>query len=292
MLTASVGTLSSATAVPTSLVTYASTTYTFTIVPGNAIPVGGIIIITLPSEITIPNPTLSGNSCSARRNLNNQNSTENLRNLAATGLENSFTCACTSSTIQVNNGFELSAFAAGGTISFDIQGIRNPVSLEPSSSFTMVTQTSTSYSIERLNSGITVTMTSTTSLQQVTISSTSLVNGASNNPTFAVNSPSDLSNGQKLTIVFPSQVALSSTVTCVGVTNLASSLTCSKSSQTVEVTLSFTTGSTLSAGNTFSLSIQSITNPSSTKPTDNFGVSVRNTNSKFKVYNQIYRFRN
>lgn len=198
--------------------------------------------------------------------------------MASTGLGSSFTCSCTSSTIQVNNGFESAAFAAGGTISFDVQGVRNPISTEPSGSFTFLTRTSASYSIEQITSGVTVTMTSTTALQLVSISSTSLINGASNNLTFTVNSPSDLVNGNKLSIVFPTQITLPTTVVCVGVTNLAASLTCSKSSQTVDVTLTFSPSTTLAAGTSFSLTIQSITNPTSTQPTDNFGVSIKNTN--------------
>jgi len=62
LLTSTVGTLTSVTASPTSLVAYSTTSYTFTIIPARDIPSGGKLLITLPSEISIPNPTFAANS--------------------------------------------------------------------------------------------------------------------------------------------------------------------------------------------------------------------------------------
>lgn len=270
MLTSTVGTLTSVTVAPTSRVAFTTTKYLFTIVPARPIPKGGKILITLPSEVTIPNPTFAANSCAFGTR----------RNLASTGLESSFTCSCTSNTIQVNSGFELNAFSAGGTLSFDIDGIRNPLSLKPSSSFSVVTQTSGSFAIDQLTSGITVTMTSTRPLQDVSITSSTLVNGASNNIQFVINSPSNLENGHKLSIVFPAQITLPTTVTCVGLTNLNAALTCTKSSQTVEITLNFSPSAGLTGGNNFAFRIDSITNPTSTQPTDDFGFTIRDASGK------------
>ena len=276
LLTSTVGTLTSVTASPTSLVAYSTTSYTFTIIPARDIPSGGKLLITLPSEISIPNPTFAANSWAARRNLR-----EKTRSLASVGLDSSFFWSCTSSTIQINEGFSTSSFSAGGTIQFDISGVRNPVSLQQSSSFSAITQTSGSYAIDQLTTGITVTMTSTSELQLVSLSSTSLINGASNNLSFNISSPSDLVDGDKVRVIFPSQVTLPTTVSWVGITNLAASLTCSKTSQTIDITLEFSASTILAAGNVFRLRIDSITNPTSTRPTDNLSVSMRNTNGEF-----------
>ena len=269
-MTSTVGTLTSATAVPTSFNAYTSTTYNFTIVPANAIPIGGVILITIPSEITISNPTFTANSCSStRRNLRNK---DFMRELASTGLESTFYCNATPTTITVIDGFQSSNFS-GGTISFDIDGILNPRSLQTSSTFLVNTQTSDEFQINQLISGITVTMTSVSQFNLVSLSSTSLVNSASNNITFTINSPSILIDGDILSITFPSQVTLPSSFTCVGVTNLASSLTCSLSGTVLNITLNFSS-SNLTAGTSFIFTLQSITNPSSTRSTDTFSFSV------------------
>jgi len=49
-------------------------------------------------------------------------------------------------------------------------------------------------------------------LQLVSLSSTSLINGASNNLSFNISSPSDLVDGDKVRVIFPSQVTLPTTV--------------------------------------------------------------------------------
>ena len=289
ILKATIGTLTSVNVVPTSLVANALTKYTFNIVPAHTLPIGSIILITIPSDISIPNPTYTGNSCSySRRNLNSLMSSnyEKLidlnfnRVLASTGLQNTFSCSATTTTIQVNNGFQTSAFSSGGTISFDIDGIQNPISLKPTSTFTVVTQLSSSVFIDQLLSGITVTMTSVSQLQSVSLSSTSLVNGASNSLSMSISSPTNLSAGFKLVVVFPSQITLPSSIAWVGTLFLSTSLTWTKSSQTVTVTLSFSSGSTLSSGATFTLRFDSITNPTSTQPTDNFSVTITDSSGK------------
>jgi hypothetical protein len=212
LLTSTVGLLTSVVVTPDSFNAYTSTKYTFTIVAAHSIPVGGMIVVTIPSEVSISNPTYTGNSCSSRRNLNSTQ--ESLgRELASTGLDTSFYCTATSSTITVIDGFQSLAFSAGGTIMFDADGITNPVSLQPSSTFTAQTQTSAGYSIDQLTSGIFVTMLTVSNFQSISLSSSSLVNSASNNLTFTFSSSSGLIDGNILSIVFPSQVTLPGTFT-------------------------------------------------------------------------------
>ena len=196
-----------------------------------------------------------------------------MRELASTGLGSTFYCNATSNTITVVDGFQSSAFAAEGTISFDIDGILNPRSLQPSSTFMVKTQTSDEFLINQLTSDITVTMTSVSQFNLVSISSTSLVNSASNNVTFTINSPSELIDGDILSITFPSQVTLPSSFTFVGMMNLASNLTYNLSGTVLNITLNFST-SPLTAGTSFIFKLQSITNPSSTQSTDTFSFSV------------------
>ena len=280
LLTSTVGALTSFNVAPTSLLAYSTTSYTFTLVPARDIPIGGTILITLPPEVTIPNPTFSANSWSVRRLLQSR------RDLASSGLESSFSCSCTSSTILINEGFVLSSFAAGGTISFDIEGVRNPVSQEPTSSFSAKTQTSDSFAIDEITTGRLVIMTSVSPLQSVSLSSTSLVNGDTNNLTIEVNSPSDLVNGDILSLTFPSDITLPATVNWVGVTNLDASVSWSTSGNVVRATLDFLSDVILLAGNSFSLTLEGLGNPTTTAPSGNIVVAITNSNG-FTVNNYL-----
>lgn len=170
-------------------------------------------------------------------------------------------------------------------MSFNASSITNPRSTKPSSTFTFSTETSDGYQIEQITSGVTVTMTSVNAFTSISLSSSSLVNSASNNLTFTLLSPSQLIDGDKLSITFPTQVTLPTSFTCTGVTNLDSSLTCSLSSRTLTITMNFTTD-TITAGTSFSLKLASITNPSSTSPTDTFTFSISTTDGEFRD-NQI-----
>jgi hypothetical protein len=92
-------------------------------------------------------------------------------------------------------------------VQFSIGQIRNPVSLEQSGSFTIKTLTDDDYVIDIITSGVTITMTSVNALSSISITSKSLINGATTDMLFNIVSPSPLKNGDLLLITFPTEVS-------------------------------------------------------------------------------------
>lgn len=271
LLTATVSTLSGAGAVPDSYNAYDSTIYTFSINTTANIPIGGVLTVTLPDDLSIPNPTFTANSCAFRRNLIGSN-----RKLTSNGLDSTFYCTATSNSVTVVDGFQSEHVAGSETILFDIEGILNPRSLEPSASFSFLTQTSDNYDIQELTSGVTVTMLTVSEFNTVSLSSTSLVNSASTNLTFSMNAPNLLLDEDILTITFPSQLTLGSSPTCEGITNLATSLVCTLSGFELSIELNFVSDD-LVANNGFVFMVTDITNAASTEPSDDFGFSIESS---------------
>jgi hypothetical protein len=167
--------------------------------------------------------------------------------------------------ITVNNGFQTSDFAAGSRVSFSIGGVLNPVSTSTTSSFTFTTFDSSDFQINVRSSGITVTMTSVTDLERVTLGMGSTTNGATNTYTFEITASSPLVDGDRIYIKVPTSITPPTTPTCVGITLLATSLTCNTLNREIFITVSAASGTTIDASNEFSFSISNFINPSSTK---------------------------
>lgn len=251
LFVSTVGSISEYSITPASFVAYATTTYTFTFKAQNAILQNGYITVDYPSQISIPNTSTAASSCAG-----------------VSGFQTTISCTISGSKIKVSNGFQTGNLAAGTQVSFSMGNIRSPVSTQTSSSFTYTTFDSSNYQIDTRSSGITVTMTSVNDLQSAAVTLGSSVNGATTAYTFTMVASSPLINGDKIYIRVPSTISPSVSPTCTGVTALASSLTCNTLNREILVTLAFSSGSTLTAGSTFSFSIANFVNPSSTKPSD------------------------
>ncbi|CDW73754.1 UNKNOWN [Stylonychia lemnae] len=233
------------------------TSYTLSFRVKNAIIKGGYVVITLPSQLTIPNPSTS--ACS------------NFVNFEATA-----TCIITSNTVRVNDGFKNANFELFTDLKVTISGLKNPRSLQTTGSFTVQTYSSLGDLIDIKTDQMTVTMKDTNVLTTQTVQSNTLVVGSVNYYTFTIASPTPLVNGDKVLIQFPTQLnqPLANTLSsCSGVTNLASSLPCSISGPYgVIVTLSFT--QTMTANQAFSFIVRNVANPSSTLQTDLFTAEI------------------
>lgn len=198
MVTATTGTIASATVTPSTLVAYTKATYTIKFVNAHAILQGGYIVVTFPSEVPINSPAATANSIAS------------IGNIAST-----LVCAATSTTLTITSGYPLSSLAAGSEVSFSVGQIDNPIyANHPTSSFQISTFSSTGYSIDTINSGVTVTMTSVNSFKSLAIAPESLVNGAVTNLEVTVAASSPVKDGDVLIVTFPSQVkAPSGTIT-------------------------------------------------------------------------------
>lgn len=181
LLTATKGTIVTASVTPESLVAYSTGKYTFSFVTPHEIPINSVLIVTFPSDVVMNNPSATANTCD-------------------------FVCTATSTKITVTGLFTTAVKAAGSTVAFSASQIQNPVSLQPSSTFAFETQTSGGYTIDTITSGITVTMTSVNNLVSVEIAPESLINAATTNLELKIVASSPLKNGDVLIVTFPSQV--------------------------------------------------------------------------------------
>lgn len=197
MITATAGTLSIVSITPTSKVANSVTTYTITFNNTHEIVQNGQIVVAFPSEITMSNPTQSANQCTR-----------------ISGIGSSFVCTVTTSTVTVTGGFSSGSLAANSVVSFSIGSVTNPVSLQPSSTFSISTQTSANDYIDVVTSGVTVTMTSVNEITSASLSPASLINGAVTNIEFSIVASSPLQNNYKLLVTYPTEVtAPSGTIT-------------------------------------------------------------------------------
>ena len=197
MITGTAGAITTASATPSSFVANALTTYTFSFQAEHEIVKDAKIIIVFPAAIILPTPATSANSCTA-----------------ISGISRTLICTATSSTLTIISGYASTSQPAGSTVSFSITQVRNPVSMEPTSSFTISILTGDDYDIDKTSSGVTVTMTSVNEISSVAISPNSLVNAATTNLEISITASSTLKNGDLLRVTFPTQImAPSGTIT-------------------------------------------------------------------------------
>ena len=108
---------------------------------------------------------------------------------------------------------------SGTILSFRIGGIRNPISLQPSSSFSILTKTGENYKIDSKSTGITMTMQTPSSITNASISITSKTNGAQTDYSFMLKASSPLEDGNILYIKVPSEVSAPIFPSCRGITS-------------------------------------------------------------------------
>ncbi|CAG9335482.1 unnamed protein product [Blepharisma stoltei] len=245
-ITATSDSLKGVTIAPSSFTTGDITTYTFSINTRNTIPQGGGLKIVFPEEISIQDTTVK---C--------QN---------AVGIDSSFTCTNTYNSITISNGFLSSSFQPG-LISFTIGSIKNPGSLKASKSF----QVFTSYSgltIDSMTQGITIQMQTPHTLQ-ASISSASYTVGETTSYTLKITPYNALPANSGLQIVPPSDLVILPSVQCEASGITAFTVSCALEGSSLIAELTFSAQVT----SQFSLQISQIINPSSTKPTQSFGIT-------------------
>jgi hypothetical protein len=274
LLVSSAGQITTASVSPDPQSAYSLAIYTISFTASHDIVQNGKIKVTFPSEISIPNPADSANNnCTA-----------------VSGIEAGYSCSATSSTLIITSGFTSAALNAGSTVSFRLGGVRNPVSLQVTSSFTIETLTSDDFNIDSINSGVTTTMTIVNQMSSVQILPESLVNSDVNNIRFKIVASSPLQKGDLIKITFPSQVsAPSGTISCSGITALSTTISCTKPStspEIIQVVFNFGTSTEIAANELMEFSINSCTNPPTTQTTDTFTFLIQNTN-EFNINNYL-----
>lgn len=198
------------------------------ITPGKTIPKNGILIITYPSEVGLSGSTVS--SC-----------TYTISGISTTSTSMS-TTATSPVTIKITDAFSSSAYTSTGTaFTIACDGFRNPRTTAITSTATIYTYDSALCGIESKTTGITTQMTIIGTISTFTVTPSSVINGATNNYLVSVVSTIPHIDTDYITITFPSEITLPSSITCSASTSV-SSVSCSKSGSTVTATFTFSSG--------------------------------------------------
>ena len=259
-LSITTGTLTSPSTSADSLQAYKTgVTYTIGFTTQHRVVLNGIIVITFPSEIIISDSSVAVAGCQA--------------SYGGASLSAAAWTVVSSSQIKVTSLYTSSSTTtSAGSVSIKVPGVRNSRSLAPSSSFTVTTTDSSGVSIDSLSSGFTITMTSVTELQGVSIQNTNTikVNGAFDPYKIIVTVQTPTTAGDKVILQFPTSMTfptLSTSLSWAAGTNVAS-ISCSMTSSSYIITASissFSSGS-VTSGSQFDFTINTLGNPISLAP--------------------------
>ena len=264
-ITASPGSITSATITPAITTIRASTSYAFTFKVQDAVPIGGIIYIVFPSTIVIADRTSTA-CLSAGTNIDATNAKWTVTS---------------SRYLTISSGFGSAATAAGSSISFTVSSITNYDTTQTSATFLIYTQTSSSITIDSYQLGsLTVACTFGT-ISGLTITPSSLFTGVQTTYAFQFTITQRILINSYIQISFPTEITISDTTYSAGtwqtVIGLSGGISCSfTSSQVVQLSNGFNTGDFLSGLLQFTIS--GITNPRSLKPSSSFNVYIYDAN--------------
>lgn len=235
-----------------------ATTYYFEFMISHSLPSAAAITIVFPS--TVSTTSRSAGMCSSY--------ITNLNILA--------TCAVTGQVLTVLSGFT-SGLTSGSAVKFGLNQVKNPNSSAPSSSFTFTTFTDSTltYQIDTLSSGIIFTALPAT-LSSVTVTPTSDLVGETTTFTFTLITTTTIPTGGYIFASFPTGVTVADTASasesCTKITGFNSgTFNCNVNSTSIIITSAFASGS-FSAG-TLAFALGYMNNPASTKSIQSFVVS-------------------
>ena len=210
LLTATYGDLLSVSVTPEVTVAFTETKYTFELVPSHDILKNGKIIIQIPDENRILNPTVT------------RNEFEVISGLSVDAY------ASVGDVITIHNGFPVDDFPAGSLVSFSLGHIMNPISLQQTSTFKIYTaQADGIYFLDGRTEGVTIQMETTRELTSVDVSPLSFLNSDPNTSisvTMVASSP--INSGDQIHMTLPAELALTD-LACSGETALQVDLDCS-----------------------------------------------------------------
>ena len=233
--------------------TYASTTYTFEIYPPKTVPQNSVLVVTFPSEITLPTSTTW---------------------IQVLNIGSTLSWSISGNVLTVSNGYSSGSQTFTGTqaLKFSTTNIVNSRSLKPSSVFQFDIKNSAGGLMFSV-SNPTLTLTTAQTFTTVSVSSGTSVNGASTNYTWTITTNNLLNSGDFIRISPPSTVSFSSSPTWTGVSGLASSLSWKNNYGVLYVVLSFSRRNLASgAAGTYSFMVDSVTNGPSTYPSGAFTI--------------------
>lgn len=254
-ITSSTDSFESFTVTPGSTVTGATTSYTFAMDATVGVLLNSVFSLVIPADLIITDIEATRSSC-----------------ISNNGFNAGFTCALvlnsdSTHTLTITGGFPTTDIN-GLTLNFTIGNIRNPRSTTPSLSFKAYINDENNYGQYATESGVIVSMVTPSDFTNVALTRSSTVNAESTSYTFTITLNNQITNGDYIQVIFPTEILVQSTpVQCTGVTNLQTSLVCSVNGQTVDMQVALSTGLTIlpttvgATDTSISFSINNVRNP-------------------------------
>lgn len=222
-LTSVANLLTVASVTPTLKQVGATTSYTFSITLNDPITIGGYFDLKFPAEVSF-------------------SAANTLLTILSSSMEATCTISPSGTTIRFNNCFASANRSTSSPLSFSLSSISNPSSFQPSSSFQIFTYDSSGNAINYQNSSL-----STLSVTMDTNAALSATITVANNTvhqtttyTFSIVFTVAHISGDQLVLTFPSEIVPPGTPSCTALTGFTS-VGCTTFSQTVTVTMGFTT---------------------------------------------------
>jgi hypothetical protein len=262
-VTLSEGSIAAA-AVPENYESYQEAEYTFTFTPAHDVPARGYIVITYPEEISIEDASYSQSQCGSFNNFPS-------------------VPVCTIDTgnryITVTKGFRQEAGSAGTEYSLAVPKMTNPLSTSASSSFQIMTYNEDGEAIDKVSSGITVTMAESSTIYSVELALSTYQNAAMTEYTFIIVSIVPITEDDYLVITFPPEIELpwqeELDVAYSDSTSLISGISGKVDVGDSTVTLAFTLAddvTEIAILESFELTVGDMTNPNSTAESSDFSL--------------------
>ena len=279
------GDFSLITIVPSSFKVWELSTYNITLILRNSLPIDSKILITFPVDVNIEEPVLTMQGCSY-----------------IDSLSNIFKGICTLNSdlvsISILNFNTNKTIPSGTQISIKLPFIRNPRSLQITSSFSILTMTNDNLNIDKNYNPQNISMMYAAQTQNVLIIPESLIVGSLTNYEMTILPKSKIISGDMLVLTFPLEIRITSTLNIIGLNNIRYNLQYNLSNintnnQMIIVSLEF--DSSFILNNCFILSIQNLINPGSLKPSnpiilkiqDKLGYTIENYSAIINVTMKI-----
>jgi hypothetical protein len=219
------GSTTSISVTPSSLITGDSSNYEFSITPKTMLISGDVLKIIFPIQIT----GLNNSNISIVGTLNLSASLRNTITKDAQGIYTvsiilSFNTAC-------------NCVTSSEKFVFQIQNLKNPISLKQTDTFNFSFSTSDSYEIEKFTSNLQITMTTPNQLQEAYVKGTNNQKNSTTDYTIRFTPVNIIPKGGYIVIIYPSQISVLDG-SCSSVLSLPQTIMCTNDSNKREIKIS------------------------------------------------------
>lgn len=233
-------------------------TYTFTFdFSSQSVLLNSYISIIFPSEITISDTSYAAGTCTI--------------NVLQTDVD----CSFSGSQTLVASGMFSQASYLISAFTIQLEGIQNPRSTEESSAFQVIVY-GPEGNQQYTSTTVTFTPTAASDFQSIVVTPGSESNGDETSYTFSLTLSNYVNENEYVQITFPTEVVLTTSPICTGITALNTTLTCNTtltaSPQVLDVLITPSSGTVISSGTLMEFTVSNVTNPGNLDESGSFTV--------------------